>query len=139
MPGQNGGADESIIRSFLAGTSTIQTAPGVTEYTQPMAGSVSPTEGPRQIIVPLALNVTGMFVVTTSQVQPADGAYTLTLRKNGVDTALKVVIAPNTPAGTYSDVAHSIAFAQGDLLSIKLTNAATSASTFVQALSLGLN
>lgn len=81
------------------------------------------------------------FCVTTSRfgTQPGDGALTLTVRKNGVDTTQVAVI----PAGTVGylevcDVTHTTAISAGDIISVKDVNAAATASAQLRSIAIEL-
>jgi len=63
--------------------------------------------------------------VRTSTTQPVSGALTFTVQKNGVDTALVLVIAAGSAAGVYDNVINTFTFVDGDLISFKGVNSAT--------------
>jgi hypothetical protein len=107
------------LQAILSST-TIPAA--TTQYATVGGGSATATENQRQTPIPRATTVRNLYFVT-SAAQPGDGALTVTLRKNGVDTAVTLTVAAGAAAGTFSDLTHSVAFAAGDLLSIKLVNA----------------
>jgi len=60
----------------------------------------------------------------TNNAQPVTGGLTVTLRKNGADTALTFTIAAGSAAGVYSDTANTVTFADGDTFNFKIDNAA---------------
>lgn len=51
---------------------------------------------------------------------PGTATEVITIRKNGADTALSVTLAGDTRDTTVSDTTHTVAFAAGDLLSVKI-------------------
>jgi hypothetical protein len=82
-------------------------------------------EPSRYIPMVQACALSRLYVRTTGT-QPSTGSAVITLRKNGADTALAVTIAASSAAGTYTNTATSISFADGDLTSLKLTNNSSS-------------
>lgn len=129
-------ATSIAIKSALVGVSTnasgtIVVGASVTTYNTVGASLstswFSTTEAGRQAVMPYAGTLKNLYVVTTTA-QPGDGTLVITVRKNGVDTAAALTIAINAAAGIYRDTTHSVAFAAGDLLSIKFVNASGSSS-----------
>lgn len=59
----------------------------------------------------------------TSTAQPANGALTLTLRKNGADTAIVVTVTAGAAAGVFVDSSNTVDFSAGDTMSWKGVNA----------------
>lgn len=57
---------------------------------------------------------------------------TVTLRKNGVDTALTFTVANGAAAGTSSDLVNSVSFAAGDTLSFKVVGSAATVTRCFQ-------
>lgn len=95
-------------------------------------------ENQRQIIVPYAVTFKNFFCFFgVGAGQPASGSLVLTIRKNGVDTAITITIPAGSSIGTYSDTTNSESFAAGDLISVKAVNNATIASGNITAISLG--
>jgi hypothetical protein len=93
----------------------------------------SATEGPTQISAEYAM-IFNRLVVRTTSTQSATGSLVFTLRKNGVDTAIILTIAAGATANTF--VANgSVAFAVGDLISIKVRNNATATSSNIVQMS----
>jgi hypothetical protein len=92
--------------------------------------SSSTTESQRQMVMPAAFTIKNLFVVTNTA-QPNDGPLVFTVRKNGVDTTLTVTVAANAAASTVSDTTHTVSFAAGDLLSMKIVNNSSSSSAGV--------
>lgn len=60
--------------------------------------------------------------------QPATGSLVFTLRVNSVDTAMTITIAAGSLSNKYYNTSTSIAVVQGDLVSFKAVNSASSAS-----------
>lgn len=102
--------------------SALDQAQNTTRYCGGFGNAPSATESEVQIPMP-ACTVRNMRVSLDST--PAAGQnFTLTLRKNGVDTALSVTVS--NPDTLQADLTHSVTFASGDLLSIKSVSSATS-------------
>lgn len=79
------------------------------------------------IPIPVATTLS-LLTVRLDGSQPADGSLVVTVRKNGVDTALTVTVSAAAGAGTYQDATHSVAFAAGDTYSLSIVNNGTTAS-----------
>lgn len=99
------------------------------------ANFFSATESLRQVRVPFASTLRS-FYLDTNGAQPGDGALVVTVRKNGVDTALTLTVASGAAAGGFSDTTHSVSFSAGDLLSIGFVNAATASCAVLTSFSL---
>jgi len=78
---------------------------------------VDATENHTQIPVPEAAVAVSLFIQVLSNT--LSGASTVTLRRNGAGTAITLTI-PGGATGVFSDVAHSVAFAAGDLASVQV-------------------
>ena len=71
--------------------------------------------------------------------QPATGALTITVRRNGVNTALTVALAASASSPTpLMDLTHTVAIAIGDLITFGVVNAATSSSANVSTISFAI-
>jgi hypothetical protein len=68
--------------------------------------------------VPVTAGVASKMVFR-SETLTAGQTATLTLRKNGADTALTCTITSSSTAATCTDFTHTVTFADGDLLSIR--------------------
>lgn len=88
------------------------------------------TEANRQCIVSTSGTLKNLYVAT-STTQPAGGALTFTLRKNGSDTALTLSIPASTAAGAFSDTTNAVSVSAGDLLSLKAANGSASTSAAI--------
>jgi hypothetical protein len=97
-------------------------------------------ENAATMIAPVAFTLSNMYTVHYTSTQPASGAQILTVRKNGVDTALSITIAAGSAPTTtpYSDLTNSVSFAVGDRMTIKRQNLATAAGGAVSGISLKL-
>jgi hypothetical protein len=104
-------------------------ANGATNYFPFYSGNAAntPTESLRQIPASSDMVVSGYRLVTGTS-QPATGSFVITLRINGVDTALTVTIAAGAVAGTYSDLTNVVYITAGDLLTWKMVNNASTSS-----------
>jgi hypothetical protein len=92
------------------------------------------SEGVTQLYMEYGITLKQLLVRTTNS-QPASGAITIALRKNGVDTALLVTIPANAAAGNFSSSA-DIPLVTGDLINYRINNAATATSTNIIQISL---
>jgi len=80
------------------------------------AGNQSAVESNVQNIMPTAGTVQSFYVFIQNPTL-VGASWTLTLRKNGVDTAINCTIAGAT-ALTCSDTTHSVVFVAGDLITV---------------------
>lgn len=96
-------------------------------------------ENQRQIVVPYAVTFKNFFCFFgVGAGQPATGSLVLTIRKNGVDTAITLTIPAGSSIGTYSDTTNSVSFVAGDLISVKaVNNASLVPSGNITSISLG--
>jgi hypothetical protein len=107
------------LANVIAASTTTWVGVGVT------AGSNETTS---TFIIPVACTLSDMYTQHYSTAQPATGSQVITVRKNGVDTALAItIVAGSAPTTTpYSDLVDSVSFAVGDKLAIRrVNNAAT--------------
>lgn len=117
---------DRLVQSMLTGV--ISAVVGISTTTYMIFGVTSfGTETTRSGVIPHALTLSNLHVRTTTA-QNASGAIVITLRKNGVATALTITIAAGSAAGIFSDTTHSVTFAAGDTLSLEFANAATTNS-----------
>lgn len=117
----------NVAKTLLAtnmGSATV--AINTTTYEAPSISTNNASESARQLIMPEAGTFKN-FYVNLSVGQTGNGALTFTFRKNGVNTALQIVIPSGSAGGVYSDVTHSFTVAAGDKVSISVTNASTDA------------
>jgi len=68
--------------------------------------------------------------VYVSAMTVATGTASLVVRKNGVDTTLKVDLTSGSSTGWLEDTTHSVSCAAGDTISIKLVGATVGAFSF---------
>ena len=71
--------------------------------------------------------------VITGTTQPADGTLTVTIRKNGADTNISIVIPAGATSGVFSNTSNTTSVSAGDLLTLKFVNASASSSASVAA------
>jgi hypothetical protein len=119
-----------LVGANMLGTSNGNSAVNASTTLWPILnrGFLATSEANAQIIIPYACRVSRFYVVTGSA-QPADGSLVLTIRKNGVSTALTVTFAANDAAQTKSDLTNSVQFAAGDFIGIEAVNNATATSS----------
>jgi hypothetical protein len=118
----------SSSRSFLFGSSGNAPVAGNTTVYNGFATGANVTlanEFTRIVILPLACNLSNFIIRCAAQ--PAGNTFTVTLRKNGVDTAAVITVAGGSAAGNYTSTT-SVAFAAGDFVSFKIVNTGTSTS-----------
>ena len=132
--GGSSGSDQVLtfqIASTINASTTNYLNTGVTNTT---------IENAATMIAPVAFTLSNMYTVHYTSTQPASGAQVLTVRKNGVDTALSITIAAGSAPTTtpYSDLTNSVSFAVGDRMTIKRQNLATAAGGAVSGISLKL-
>lgn len=114
--------------AVLAGMISTNLGGGITGYGGFSNISLSATETLKQIPLPRAGTLRNLFINTGVVTQPADGNFVITVRKNGVDTALVITIPASSGTGVYSNTTNSVAVAAGDLISIKFVNNASTNS-----------
>lgn len=101
---------------------------GGTKYANTLGVDV--TEANIQFAAPF--NMTLFSMQCNSAVAPSAGqTFTITLRKNGVDTALTAQISGT--GKTAADNTHSVAFVTGDLISLKIVASASAAGSVLTA------
>jgi len=112
----------SSARSFLFGTSGNATVTANTTVYNGFATGANVTlanEFTRIVVLPLACNLSNFMIRCAAQ--PAGNTFTVTLRKNGVDTAAVITVAGGRAGGNYTTTT-SVAFAAGDFVSFKIVN-----------------
>lgn len=119
------------LANVIAASTTTWVGVGVT------AGSNETTS---TVIMPIACTLSDMYLMHYSTAQPATGAQVITVRKNGVDTALSITISPNSAPTVvpYNNLANSVTFAVGDKLSIRRQNFATTTGGAINGISFKL-
>jgi hypothetical protein len=117
-----------VMRGFSQGGAGTQ-AQATTAY----YGSAyqSATEDAVAVPVPSAMTFNKLYVNLAANVGGSGQTVTVTLRKNKVDTALTVTV--NSGAASGNDVAHSVTFAAGDLLDLKVVTSATTGAIQLRA------
>lgn len=111
----------------LNGGIYVSLGAATTSFTLVDGLSSASTENLRQNIMPNAGTFSNASIY--SEGQPATGSFVVTLRKNGADTAIVITIAAGSGAGKYYDNTNTVTFVQGDLISWRLANNASSAAT----------
>lgn len=90
----------------------------------------SATEGQANGVVPYALTAKNLYVKALAAPVGVE-TFVYTLRKNGSDTALTVTITGSNTTG--NDTTHTVSFAAGDLIDLKLITSASAAVTYHNA------
>jgi hypothetical protein len=119
------------------GAYVLSSQPGIipanaTTFAAPGISTVASSEERRQYVVAKACQISNMYM-NLGEDQPATGDLVVTLRVGRdhvppVDTSVTAIVQAGTRAGTIiSDTAHTVDLAAGDLVSIKLVNAAPTA------------
>jgi hypothetical protein len=124
---------------FGAGITNVPgAATPTTRFVAFLSLSTVALENQRQIPVPYNVTFKNFFCFFgVGASQPATGSLVLTIRKNGVDTAITLTIPAGSSIGTYSDITNSVSFVAGDLISVKAVNNALATSGNITAISLG--
>lgn len=114
---------------MVAGGATSYLTFAFTKATNVTTGpNFQATESQVQMMLPVNCTLSNFAAHTTGS-QPADGALVLTVRKNGVDTALVINIAANSAGGNFSDSTHTVACSANDLISFSGANASPATSS----------
>lgn len=126
-----------VITSYAASiNSTI--AASLTQYGSIGSTNFTNSENAKGMVVTDA-GIIRNFYISTKTAQPGTGTLTITLRKNGNDTPVQIVIPAGATSGIFSDTSHSASVSPGDLLTFSLVNSsATDVSAAVVGVSFGL-
>lgn len=110
------------------------TVPGAgTRYLTPFNNTLASTA--YAFRVPFACTARNL-VLATAGASPAGGTLTATLIVNGSASALGVVVPASSAAGAWSDSAHAVTLAAGDLVYLSLVNTSASASAVLRSVSM---
>lgn len=133
VPLNNNLLDRSWVGT-LAG-STINTS--TTSYGITGTASLS-TEATRQIVVPQACTITGVYLQLSTAMGGTTGNMTVTLRVNGAGSTLTFAVPFGSTAGVYSDTttAHWVGVSSGDRLSVEFANGTDATSGGLVGLSI---
>jgi len=107
-----------------------------TSFAAPGISTVALSEERRQYVVAKACQISSMYM-NLGEDQPATGNLVVTLRigrdhVSPADTSVTATVQAGTTAGTIvSDTTHTVDLAAGDLVSIKLSNAAPTAGNLL--------
>lgn len=123
IPQYSGGSSSSVSFQTVVGSATGLAA-ATTRYGN-VAGTTA--ESQNRVPVPVACTISDLYVRTTATMS-ATASLAVTITKNGVATAVTLVIAGGSVAGTYSSTMTSVAFTAGDGLNLQYTNAGTTAA-----------
>lgn len=122
----NGKAAAPSSSPFFGYSSGSLTLAGATFYLT--AGS-NPAESSISRVIPFACVISDL-VIEVSAAPGASETFTFTLRKNGADTGLTVVISDTDT--TAEELATSISFAKGDTWNLKVVGSGSAASAIIQ-------
>lgn len=118
---QNAATGAAIIGG---GTQALTISQATTVYFNPVYPNNSDTtESNWDFPIPKAGTLKNFYVRVKSNT--ANQACTLTIRKNGADTALTLTV-PSSTSGTFSDTSNTVSVAAGDLITIKDVSTTTS-------------
>jgi hypothetical protein len=120
------GSSFSFINQNHAGTTITASTTSYGGWTSLTTFAVLAQEFTRNTIIPLAGAIKNWAINVGAQ--PASGSLVFTLRVNSVDTAMTITVAAGSASNKYYNTGSSISVAQGDLISFKVVNNATSAS-----------
>ncbi len=116
--GQFGSAATATGSSVLLTSGGNLSSAGVVDYRAPSDNGLSTTESLIQIPIPAACTLSNLYVNVTANASTTD--ITVTVRKNGVSTAIVATITALT-TGAFVDTTHSATFAAGDLISYQIS------------------
>lgn len=106
------------LSALIGGVVYTLLGPGTTGYAAIFGVVVHPTETFRQYRMPRAATIRKLWLYVSSNT--INGNSVVTIRKNGVATSITVTIGVGL-TGEFSDLVHSVDFAEGDKLSFELT------------------
>jgi hypothetical protein len=122
---------------FGAGITSVVAGP-TTRFLAFLSLTTVASENQRQIPVPYDVTFKNFFCFFgVGAGQSATGSLVLTIRKNGVDTAITLTIPAGSSIGTFSDTTNSESFVAGDLISVKAVNNASVPSGNITSITLG--
>jgi hypothetical protein len=102
-------------------TGTVYASPGTT------SGLTNSTESAVSFPVTRAGTIRNLFVRTGGTAKVNTPVTTVTIRKNGVDTAVTIAAITQTVTTTSSDTTHSFTVAAGDLITLSFTTTGAAA------------
>jgi hypothetical protein len=128
IPQYSGGssASLSLLNQNHGGTTITASTTSYGGWTSLTTFAVLSQEFNRNTIIPLAGAIKNWAINVGAQ--PASGSLVFTLRVNSVDTAMTITVAAGSASNKYYNTSSSISVVQGDLISFKAVNNATSAS-----------
>lgn len=117
-----GGGGSCVLAGFFSNTAFVPIS------TQQYTGMIRPSAA--YLAVPgfgnqmpmSAAKTLGNLSIVCQFPQAADDTFVVTVQKNGVDTAVSVIVPAAGVAGVYADLVNTVAFAVGDLFGLHLTN-----------------
>lgn len=111
---------------FVMKWGALNLTQNATAYALGVRGTANATESNAQFIIPARCSASNLFAVGNVAI-PGGNSLIVTLRKNGVATALTCTMAAG--ATTASDTTDAVTFEQGDKVSLQLVSSATMTST----------
>lgn len=111
-----------LLGAFQLMPINITTATVAASSTSYVTSGASAGAGEVNRQIPMSPCVVRNLRVNIVNTTPAAGTVVITIRKNGVDTAITQTMPAGSTAAVFSDLTHSATFASNDLLSISLTN-----------------
>ncbi len=127
-------ASSTIGGNLLAATVALS----ATNYFGFGCTTTTTTETNARTVVPYAAIVRNLYL-RTSSAQPATGALTFTVLKNGSATTVTFTVAAGAAAALFSDTSNSFTVAAGDEISIQVANAGLAISAAIQGWSLEID
>jgi hypothetical protein len=116
----SGAAVVSGGQSQLVTSHGVNVSPSTTSYIG-ISGSSTVEDYSTFCVAPRAMTISNLYV-RTSDAQHSGGSLVITIRKNGVDTALTLTIVANAAAGIFSNTTNSFTVVAGDVITIKAQN-----------------
>ncbi|MEP7218924.1 MAG: hypothetical protein ABI876_08395, partial [Bacteroidota bacterium] len=134
----SGGTLSVTIGAFFLGPvigTPIFIADSTTMYFGPFKFGTSSSEPQQKYVLPIAVTLSRFSIRLLGANQPPSGNLVFTVRKNGVDTGLQIIVPAGSAVGNFIDTTHTVVFAAGDEFSISATNNATDASANIVSVS----
>ena len=121
-------------QSQLVTSPSVNVSPSTTSYIS-ISGTSTGEDFAVFCVAPRAMTISNLFV-KTSDAQPASGSLVVTIRKNGVNTALTLTIAANAAAGIFSNTSSSFTVVAGDVITIQAQNNSSSSAATLRNISM---
>ena len=115
---------------YAGNTASASVPASTTNYFCTGQSSTNGVEGNRSWVNPAPGVIRSFYLVTTGA-QPSSGTMVCTVRINGADSTVSIVVPASQTPAKLSDTTHTAATSAGDVLSIGCTNNASIASATI--------